>query len=172
MEQRLADGDAGFTVPYAIVQRDDLLLRVGQARMRADFQRHRGVPAGILVGVRVTRAAVPDAEDARQQEVLEAAVGEAVRPGMPAETVEGNGVRRDPAPRSEEHTSELQSRENLVCRLLLEKKKKKHRTITIGSPELKRPRSDASSSSMLLSLPLMLPAPGLASLGACHLASA
>src|SRR5207302_10367789 len=26
-------------------------------------------------------------------------------------------------PRSEEHTSELQSRENLVCRLLLEKKK-------------------------------------------------
>src|SRR5690606_40437628 len=29
-----------------------------------------------------------------------------------------------PTPRSEEHTSELQSRENLVCRLLLEKKKK------------------------------------------------
>src|SRR5690606_41147686 len=29
-------------------------------------------------------------------------------------------------PRSEEHTSELQSRENLVCRLLLEKKKYKH----------------------------------------------
>src|SRR5690606_40167396 len=28
--------------------------------------------------------------------------------------------------RSEEHTSELQSRENLVCRLLLEKKKKKY----------------------------------------------
>src|SRR5690606_41128109 len=37
--------------------------------------------------------------------------------------------RRRPSPppsdRSEEHTSELQSRENLVCRLLLEKKKKK-----------------------------------------------
>src|SRR5436309_12890425 len=29
-----------------------------------------------------------------------------------------------PRGRSEEHTSELQSRENLVCRLLLEKKKK------------------------------------------------
>src|SRR5204863_5358611 len=28
-------------------------------------------------------------------------------------------------PRSEEHTSELQSRRDLVCRLLLEKKKKK-----------------------------------------------
>src|SRR5690606_41362279 len=32
--------------------------------------------------------------------------------------------------RSEEHTSELQSRENLVCRLLLEKKKKKDQTKT------------------------------------------
>src|SRR5690606_13537104 len=31
--------------------------------------------------------------------------------------------------RSEEHTSELQSRENLVCRLLLEKKKKNINTI-------------------------------------------
>src|SRR5205809_3197490 len=30
--------------------------------------------------------------------------------------------------RSEEHTSELQSRLHLVCRLLLEKKKKKHIT--------------------------------------------
>src|SRR2546430_11097343 len=29
-----------------------------------------------------------------------------------------------PEPRSEEHTSELQSQSNLVCRLLLEKKKK------------------------------------------------
>src|SRR3712207_7065830 len=29
-------------------------------------------------------------------------------------------------PRSEEHTSELQSRQYLVCRLLLEKKKKHH----------------------------------------------
>src|SRR2546430_13077368 len=29
-------------------------------------------------------------------------------------------------PRSEEHTSELQSQSNLVCRLLLEKKKREH----------------------------------------------
>src|SRR5690606_19890729 len=33
--------------------------------------------------------------------------------------------KNDKNSRSEEHTSELQSRENLVCRLLLEKKKKK-----------------------------------------------
>src|SRR5690606_41474608 len=32
------------------------------------------------------------------------------------------GLRCAPRPRSEEHTSELQSREKLVCRLLLEKK--------------------------------------------------
>src|SRR2546427_4249486 len=32
--------------------------------------------------------------------------------------------RASRAPRSEEHTSELQSQSNLVCRLLLEKKKK------------------------------------------------
>src|SRR5688572_31313381 len=32
--------------------------------------------------------------------------------------------------RSEEHTSELQSQSNLVCRLLLEKKKKKKHKIT------------------------------------------
>src|SRR5690625_6424315 len=32
--------------------------------------------------------------------------------------------------RSEEHTSELQSRGHLVCRLLLEKKKKKHSKVT------------------------------------------
>src|SRR2546421_9304477 len=31
--------------------------------------------------------------------------------------------------RSEEHTSELQSRSDLVCRLLLEKKKKNNKTI-------------------------------------------
>src|SRR5436309_1608326 len=38
------------------------------------------------------------------------------------------GIVREQATRSEEHTSELQSRENLVCRLLLEKKKKKKST--------------------------------------------
>src|SRR3712207_412873 len=34
------------------------------------------------------------------------------------------------APRSEEHTSELQSRQYLVCRLLLEKKKNNYDTLT------------------------------------------
>src|SRR5688572_32031076 len=34
--------------------------------------------------------------------------------------------------RSEEHTSELQSQSNLVCRLLLEKKKKQHNLANIS----------------------------------------
>src|SRR5437016_9094527 len=38
--------------------------------------------------------------------------------------------RYSPHPRSEEHTSELQSLTNLVCRLLLEKKKKCKQTHT------------------------------------------
>src|SRR5688572_32720592 len=47
--------------------------------------------------------------------------------------VNGGSLEKDllmkygfPTPRSEEHTSELQSQSNLVCRLLLEKKKKTH----------------------------------------------
>src|SRR5690554_7048318 len=40
-------------------------------------------------------------------------------------TPTSEGVREIEKTRSEEHTSELQSRPHLVCRLLLEKKKKK-----------------------------------------------
>src|SRR5260370_31979382 len=49
-------------------------------------------------------------------------------PGTRAE-LRGERGRELPGghPRSEEHTSELQSHLNLVCRLLLEKKKKKNR---------------------------------------------
>src|SRR5690606_41886786 len=41
-------------------------------------------------------------------------------PGIAAH---GHGHEQQSRDRSEEHTSELQSRENIVCRLLLEKKK-------------------------------------------------
>src|SRR2546422_3439185 len=44
-------------------------------------------------------------------------------PGRRADPRRGLRVRLVPAERSEEHTSELQSRLHLVCRLLLEKKK-------------------------------------------------
>src|SRR3712207_7633688 len=41
------------------------------------------------------------------------------------------GVGRPAPSRSEEHTSELQSRQYLVCRLLLEKKKKNRRHLYV-----------------------------------------
>src|SRR5690606_40443723 len=58
----------------------------------------------------------------------------ALRPGRERRRVEDGAapvVQPERLPqRSEEHTSELQSRENLVCRLLLEKKKQKKTNYT------------------------------------------
>src|SRR3712207_7896263 len=65
-------------------------------------------------------------------ELLEAAVQHAVAVHRHQDTPElrdqirsaiKDGMPPEEAPRSEEHTSELQSRQYLVCRLLLEKKK-------------------------------------------------
>src|SRR5437016_8415468 len=50
--------------------------------------------------------------------------------GIPADEARGQGWQAAVHPRSEEHTSELQSLTNLVCRLLLEKKKTK-----VNSPD-------------------------------------
>src|SRR3712207_6949898 len=70
-----------------------------------------------------------DREAARRRRVGRQADGHAVRPA-PAQPLEqpqleaalADGEHR--GVRSEEHTSQLQSRQYLVCRLLLEKKKK------------------------------------------------
>src|SRR5260221_10865026 len=53
------------------------------------------------------------------------------RPVMPARS---RTLVTWPASRSEEHTSELQSHSDLVCRLLLEKKKKKHQGVKATKP--------------------------------------
>src|SRR2546430_8962353 len=53
-------------------------------------------------------------------------LGPLARRGLMELTANGaTGATGPTGPRSEEHTSELQSQSNLVCRLLLEKKKKK-----------------------------------------------
>src|SRR3989449_6048364 len=67
---------------------------------------------------------LPPRPDARRDERHGPAAGRPRRVAAPGGRVARAG-RRDRA-RSEEHTSELQSRLHLVCRLLLEKKKKKH----------------------------------------------
>src|SRR5690349_24224581 len=46
----------------------------------------------------------------------------------PTDDSQGQALGKYAVQRSEEHTSELQSRRDLVCRLLLEKKKKKKKT--------------------------------------------
>src|SRR2546430_8854396 len=56
-----------------------------------------------------------------------------INPGSNA--ISGSLRFEDPAgSRSEEHTSELQSQSNLVCRLLLEKKKIQTRTVSYYRP--------------------------------------
>src|SRR5437660_2914402 len=65
-----------------------------------------------------------------------------VRGSCKSKTPRPDGTRRSIAgvrPRSEEHTSELQSRGHLVCRLLLEKKKKKATHSCLPPPKARMP---------------------------------
>src|SRR5437773_4198081 len=71
---------------------------------------------------RPSRAARPDPTELR---------GTLCPAGGPAVDLEAESCPGTP-PRSEEHTSELQSHHDLVCRLLLEKKKKKRISTNIA----------------------------------------
>src|SRR5690606_41910979 len=57
------------------------------------------------------------------------------RDHVPHGRVAGHHVRGGGHRRSEEHTSELQSRENLVCRLLLEKKNQARLAVAERGPQ-------------------------------------
>src|SRR2546422_3831406 len=61
------------------------------------------------------------------------------RSASPATSWSQASATEGPARRSEEHTSELQSRLHLVCRLLLEKKKKKSTQLYSSSRSLQYP---------------------------------
>src|SRR2546430_9051992 len=65
---------------------------------------------------------VPHASHHTEVHALDALAG-GIAVELPVTRLEGPAERAGVAPRSEEHTSELQSQSNLVCRLLLEKKK-------------------------------------------------
>src|SRR5690606_41373652 len=70
------------------------------------------------------RAALNDPRLSKDMHAALARSGEVVAEGLPGPALARHMLAVDPPDhRSEEHTSELQSRENLVCRLLLEKKK-------------------------------------------------
>src|SRR5690606_39517496 len=93
----------------------------------------RTVPATTVLYTLSLHDALPISTDGIEEHVapvgchagMQIATGSAaVCEGMmePPKLADGAGTQR-----SEEHTSELQSRENLVCRLLLEKKKQSSR---------------------------------------------
>src|SRR2546426_1948928 len=70
-------------------------------------------------------------QDDREDRAVRHRQGHRLLPGAPGVGHTRGALRADPGhprARSEEHTSELQSPCNLVCRLLLEKKKKNLKT--------------------------------------------
>src|SRR5690606_41637631 len=76
-------------------------------------------------------------DDERQPQGVEPLGHLGADAGLGEDPAEGAARAGDEDDRSEEHTSELQSRENLVCRLLLEKKKKQEATLTIHALKLR-----------------------------------
>src|SRR5688572_12506629 len=80
-----------------------------------------GAEVASVSGDRRRRASANGTMDATQKTPMPTYVGR--QPALPKKCCTTGGQT---VPRSEEHTSELQSQSNLVCRLLLEKKKKYH----------------------------------------------
>src|SRR3712207_6939112 len=96
--------DTATTEIYPLSLHDALPISAAHAPPQpAPGQQAAGVPAGDAITARPAQAAEPAG---------------AARPSSPDDA--SNHGRSE---RSEEHTSELQSRQYLVCRLLLEKKK-------------------------------------------------
>src|SRR2546430_10767233 len=89
------------------------------ASARAALARCSSEPSKRLGSVSTEIAAAP----ARAYAVTRAATSSPRGPSRPAAGERSFTSAMRSNPRSEEHTSELQSQSNLVCRLLLEKKK-------------------------------------------------
>src|SRR3712207_8496257 len=84
------------------------------------FRSTRFRDGGVRVSPELTEHAADMLGDAQMNE---AGRRGALKARLSASEREGDQLRRGGRARSEEHTSELQSRQYLVCRLLLEKKK-------------------------------------------------
>src|SRR5687768_18335851 len=100
-----------------------LKVAVGTGRRRSMNERDRAIIAAHEVGHAICGKVHGDAR--RVEEISLFAHGEAL--GVTVSSQEDNDLPAESDLRSEEHTSELQSRLHLVCRLLLEKKKKKQK---------------------------------------------
>src|SRR5699024_5872421 len=101
----------------AVVKSHQLMLRAGMIRRLASGL-YTWLPTGLRVLQKVEHIVREEMNRAGAQEMLMPVV-------QPLSLWEESGRAVDYGPelRSEEHTSELQSRFDLVCRLLLEKKK-------------------------------------------------
>src|SRR5436305_11238501 len=74
---------------------------------------------------RSERGCAVEPADQQEVDILEGLLEDIGGSSTHSEAHQRHDLRELEAERSEEHTSELQSRPHLVCRLLLEKKKKK-----------------------------------------------
>src|SRR6266567_7700789 len=93
-------------------------VRPGAGPVTAAVNGQRSVPASVRsCWISTLPHAARGGDDVRSGRQPTPAVAPRIGPLAPAGSHGG--------PRSEEHTSELQSQSNLVCRLLLEKKKNK-----------------------------------------------
>src|SRR3712207_8349831 len=95
---------------------------------RARPPRARPSPGGVSLSLSILQASIRASQHA-DYGLLPSVVAHAPAYASALGTLRPSGSALGPPPRSlparsEEHTSELQSRQYLVCRLLLEKKKK------------------------------------------------
>src|SRR3712207_7316023 len=103
---------------------DDVLLRPGRSEV---------LPGDVDVATRLTRMIrlnlpiIASAMDTVTEARMAIAMAQNGGLGVIHRNLEPDAQAEQVRLRSEEHTSELQSRQYLVCRLLLEKKKKKHK---------------------------------------------
>src|SRR5690606_39378902 len=113
----LADAEAGGAGLAAL---DAIGVRIALDDFGNGPMSLRSLELGLLDTIKLVRAMHQEVPDDQQRgAVIRAVVALAKDLGL---RVVAEGVDRHEQLRSEEHTSELQSRENLVCRLLLEQK--------------------------------------------------
>src|SRR5437016_9454614 len=92
------------------------------------------VPAGLITGAKLSRCEEEDVDLGWKiaKEIARLDIGQTVI------------VKNGTVVRSEEHTSELQSLTNLVCRLLLEKKNTKHKITITNDGSIRRRKGDTT----------------------------
>src|SRR3712207_4423170 len=85
--------------------------------------RHGEAPSEAEASTRFGSMRAITESSGRSKSGISICVSEITSPSSVCSRRKGSAERPRPSTRSEEHTSELQSRQYLVCRLLLEKKK-------------------------------------------------